>query len=134
MAGKSDDKKPQQSDARSTTGAQSDALLPPDLDVEDGLLDLEDEADDQAPPPPTPEPPPAAPPRRARQGDQNRPTCPNCSKPGKTVLLVAASSPALFTWYSCPTEGCGHRIKVPRPNIAQILGRQRRAGGDFSAR
>jgi hypothetical protein len=51
------------------------------------------------------------------------------------VLLVAASSPALFTWYSCPTEGCGHRIKVPRPNIGQLLGR-RRADNDagYSAR
>jgi hypothetical protein len=99
------------------------------------LLDLDTEDDDdlETPAPPPVEPPPDS--KRARQGDQHRPTCPRCSTEDKPVLLVAASSPALFTWYSCPTEGCGHRIKVPRPNIGQLLGR-RRADNDagYSAR
>lgn len=69
---------------------------------------------------------------RGRQGDQARPTCPQCSTPEKPVLLTAASTRSLFTWYGCD---CGYRVKVPRPNINQVMNRRRRnQGEDFSAR
>lgn len=68
---------------------------------------------------------------RGRQGDQTRPTCPQCSTADKPVLLTASSTRSLFTWYSCE---CGHRVKIPRPNINQIMGRRRNQDEDFSAR
>lgn len=71
---------------------------------------------------------------RGRQGDQNRPKCLSCSRPGKPVHMVAASSTAFFTWYACPNrrtesnpEGTCHepRVKWPRPEQQQQMARHR---------
>lgn len=116
----------------------------PMLDVDEDLDALEEAPLDHVVDRPTP-PDLAREPRRPRQGDQHRPTCPRCSTTEQPVFLVAASTQQLFTWYSCPTPECGHRIKVARPDIQQVLGRrthvppptpeENRSGpADFSAR
>lgn len=107
---------------------QHAAPLPP-------ALEDRDELDGLAPDPldVSPNVPPPRPTTTLRQGDQHRPLCPVCSTPEQPVLMTAASSRDLFTWYACPTAGCAHRVKLPRPNIKRLLGRDR-SDSDFSAR
>ncbi len=94
----------------------------------DHLLDDESQ---QIEPEPTIE---AAP--RGRQGDEDRPLCPNCSTPENPVLCDATSSPALFTWYGCPNK-CGFTHKQPRPDIqkrAKLIRRREEAERGVAAR
>ena len=56
--------------------------------------------------------------KRGRQGDQVRPSCPNCSTPDHEVLCVARGGNAFFTRYYCPNR-CGFSKKIMRPGIAK---------------
>ena len=100
----------------------------------DDRLDMDDQDDGQANDPAPPKQPPATQqqePPRGRQGDQNRPTCPQCSKPNRPVLCKADGTKTFFTWYKC--EKCGWRTKVARPQISERVRRSRR-GQDLSVR
>lgn len=79
--------------------------------------------------------------KRGRQGDENRPLCACCSKPGKPVFMKAVDTRPLFTWYVCPNRASkdnpdgqcpSARVKVPRPDQHQLYQklreRQVRAG------
>lgn len=81
-----------------------------------------------APPPPVV---PPAKPGRGRQGNQQRPICPTCN-----VAMVAVNTPppGIFTWYACPNRHTARnpagtcnqpRVKLQRPERAQLLHRQR---------
>lgn len=56
-----------------------------------------------------------------RQPAENRPICPYCEKP-----CTAGSSPGGITNYYCKNESCGitYSVKVPRPNIREIMQQQ----------
>lgn len=105
------------------------------LDIEEPSIEEPDAEETPAAEATPAEQPPVAPSEpRARQGDQNRPLCPNCSTPDKPVLMVAVRSEALFTRYACPNrfsqanpEGeCTHPVvKHPRPEQQQFMARHR---------
>lgn len=54
----------------------------------------------------------------ARQPAENRPVCPYCK-----VKCTAGSTVGGITNYYCRNEGCdiSFSVKVPRPNIAEIV-------------
>lgn len=60
--------------------------------------------------------------RRPRQGEESRPSCPNCSTESQVVFLKSTSSHPMFTYYKCP-NGCGHSFKRPRPKAIEALGK-----------
>lgn len=74
--------------------------------------------------------------KKPRQSPEERPKCPYCSKDGKVVLCKATSTRAAFTYYACPND-CGYSEKKARPQINQMLKRQRdqdENNAGFSAR
>lgn len=60
---------------------------------------------------------------KPRQGDENRPRCPNCSQGETVVLCTATSTQPLFTYYACP-NGCGYTEKKPRPKFSEQIKRE----------
>jgi len=63
-------------------------------------------------------------PQVGRQGDQVRPICPNCSKPGEPVFCTARggrkSAGSMYTVYYCP-NGCKPGHLRQRPNFRKEI-------------
>lgn len=97
--------------------------------------------DDGTPPPAPPanDPQPAKQQKKKRDSPRRKSELPRngavnlCPYHGE--VLKAGSTVGLFTYYYCPDETCGYSLKVPRPNSAEIVRRQREADEqDLSAR